>query len=99
MGWIIVFFIGRSHYKCTAFHFNHFRIDIGRQPFAKFYIFYSFPGFFAIFLPDITFDEFVEVKEGPDAGQPLYYECNWGIGQGKPIHGYEAHPAIYITSP
>ncbi len=37
------------------------------------------------------------VKEGPDAGQPLYYECNWGIGQGKPIHGYEAHPAIYIT--
>ncbi|WP_455787598.1 formylglycine-generating enzyme family protein, partial [Parabacteroides goldsteinii] len=37
------------------------------------------------------------VKEGPDAGQPLYYECNWGIGQGIPIHGYEAYPAIYIT--
>lgn len=37
------------------------------------------------------------VKEGPDAGQPLYYECNWGIKQGKPVQGYEAHPAIYIT--
>lgn len=37
------------------------------------------------------------VKEGPDAGQPLYYECNWGIQKGKPVSGYEAHPAIYIT--
>ena len=37
------------------------------------------------------------IKEGPDAGQPLYYECNWGIQNGKPVSGYEAHPAIYIT--
>ena len=37
------------------------------------------------------------IKEGPDAGQPLYYECNWGIRQGKPVPGYEAYPAIYIT--
>lgn len=37
------------------------------------------------------------VKEGPDAGTPLYYECNWGIEKGKPVRGYESHPAIYIT--
>lgn len=37
------------------------------------------------------------VKEGPDAGTPLYYECNWGIEQGKPARGYESHPAIYVT--
>lgn len=37
------------------------------------------------------------IKEGPDEGQPLYYECNWGIQNGKPVSGYEAHPAIYIT--
>lgn len=49
---------------------------------------------FAAFLD--TYESTV-VKEGPDAGQPLYYECNWGIQGGKPVPGYEAHPAIYIT--
>lgn len=37
------------------------------------------------------------VKDGPDQGKPLFYECNWGIQQGKPVSGYEASPAIYIT--
>lgn len=31
------------------------------------------------------------------SNEPLYYECNWGIEQGKPVSGYESHPAIYIT--
>lgn len=31
------------------------------------------------------------------SNEPLYYECNWGIEQGKPVRGYESHPAIYIT--
>lgn len=37
------------------------------------------------------------IKEGPDSGQPIYFECNWGIRQGNPVPGYEAYPAIYIT--
>ena len=37
------------------------------------------------------------VKEGPNQGEPLYYACNWGIEKGKPVRGYEAFPAIYIT--
>ena len=27
----------------------------------------------------------------------MYYPCNWGILNGKPVPGYEAHPAIYVT--
>ncbi|MDD2438088.1 MAG: SUMF1/EgtB/PvdO family nonheme iron enzyme [Massilibacteroides sp.] len=37
------------------------------------------------------------VKEGENAEQILYYECNWGIQGRKPVKGYEAYPAIYIT--
>lgn len=37
------------------------------------------------------------VKEGSDLGKPLYYECNWGLEGLKPVPGYEANPAIYIT--
>ncbi|MDH6303576.1 formylglycine-generating enzyme required for sulfatase activity [Parabacteroides sp. PF5-5] len=37
------------------------------------------------------------ITSGPDEGQLLYYECNWGIEQGRPAKGYESHPAIYIT--
>jgi formylglycine-generating enzyme required for sulfatase activity len=37
------------------------------------------------------------VKSGENAGEPLYYECNWGIREGIPVKGYESHPAIYIT--
>lgn len=37
------------------------------------------------------------VKDGPNMGEPLYYACNWGIEKGKPVTGYEAFPAIYIT--
>lgn len=37
------------------------------------------------------------IKDGPDQGKPLFYECNWGIRQDKPVPGYEANPAIYIT--
>jgi len=37
------------------------------------------------------------IKEGEHAGEPLYYECNWGIENGEPAKGYEIYPAIYIT--
>lgn len=37
------------------------------------------------------------VKSGPYMGEPLYYECNWGIQEGEAVAGYELHPAIYIT--
>lgn len=34
-----------------------------------------------------------KIKNSP----PMYYPCNWGILNGEPVPGYEAHPAIYIT--
>ena len=34
-----------------------------------------------------------KIKNSP----PMYYPCNWGILNGKPVPGYEAHPAIYVT--
>ncbi|WP_368336798.1 formylglycine-generating enzyme family protein [Parabacteroides merdae] len=34
-----------------------------------------------------------KIKNNP----PMYYPCNWGILNGKPVPGYEAHPAIYVT--
>lgn len=37
------------------------------------------------------------VKHGPDEGKPLYYECNWGIANGRPVMGYESYPALYVT--
>lgn len=37
------------------------------------------------------------VAEGPNKGEPLFYECNWGIENGRAVGGYELHPAIYIT--
>lgn len=49
---------------------------------------------FAAFLEEYRSDR---VKDGPDAGQPLYYECNWGIEKGRPVKGYESSPALYIT--
>ena len=45
---------------------------------------------FALFLSTLSQEE---IKNGP----PLYYACNWGIEGGKPVPGYEAHPAIYVT--
>lgn len=49
---------------------------------------------FAAFLQAYESDA---VKDGPDAGQPLYYECNWGIEHRQPVKGYETFPAIYVT--
>lgn len=49
---------------------------------------------FAAFLDAYRSDR---VKDGPDAGQPLYYECNWGIEKRRPVKGYESSPALYVT--
>lgn len=49
---------------------------------------------FAAFLSDYKSNK---VKNGEYTGEILYYECNWGIEGGRPVKGYEAHPAIYIT--
>jgi len=55
---------------------------------------------------EITNNQFAEflktyesnvVKGGENEGEVLYYECNWGIQNGKPVMGYESYPAIYIT--
>ena len=51
---------------------------------------FQFAQFLKIYESDV-------IKEGSDIGQPLYFECNWGIQNGKPVPGYEANPAIYIT--
>ncbi|MCD7914823.1 MAG: SUMF1/EgtB/PvdO family nonheme iron enzyme [Tannerellaceae bacterium] len=37
------------------------------------------------------------VKSGPDEGEPLYYESEWGIQQEEAVPGYESHPALYVT--
>ena len=37
------------------------------------------------------------LKSGPNQGEILYYECNWGIENNQPVPGYESHPAIYVT--
>ena len=49
---------------------------------------------FARFLSEYESDV---VKGGDFQGEPLYYECNWGIQGKKPVMGYESHPAIYVT--
>lgn len=63
-------------------------------------------GSFAISRYEITNNQFAyfldaydsqTVKGGPNAGEPLYYACNWGIEKGSPVRGYEANPAIYVT--
>lgn len=63
-------------------------------------------GDFQISKYEITNNQYVEflkeydspvVKSGENAGEPLYYECNWGIQKGMPVKGYESYPAIYIT--
>lgn len=51
---------------------------------------YQFAHFLEAYKSDV-------VKQGAAEGQPLYYECNWGIENRKPVQGYESHPAIYIT--
>ena len=47
---------------------------------------YQFAAFLSTLSPE-------KLKNAP----PLYYPCNWGIQNGKPVPGYEAHPAIYVT--
>lgn len=37
------------------------------------------------------------VKQGIDSGQPMYFESNWSIRNGKPVSGYETFPVIYVT--
>lgn len=37
------------------------------------------------------------VRSGPDEGEPLYYESEWGIQQEEAAQGYESHPALYVT--
>lgn len=49
---------------------------------------------FALFLKEYNS---YTVKSGIYAGEPMLYECNWGIENGFPVKGYESHPAIYIT--
>lgn len=49
---------------------------------------------FAAFLADYNSPV---VKDGPYVGERLFYECEWGIQQDKPVSGYESYPAIYIT--
>lgn len=49
---------------------------------------------FATFIRDYKSNR---VKMGPYQGQPLYYECDWGIRNGEAVKGYESHPALYIT--
>lgn len=45
---------------------------------------------FSVFLASVDKDTLLK-------SPPLYYPCNWGIENGKPVPGYEKHPAIYIT--
>lgn len=45
---------------------------------------------FALFLATLGSEK---IKNGP----PMYYPCNWGIQNERPVPGYEAHPAIYVT--
>ena len=51
-------------------------------------------------ITNYQFSIFLEAYEGlhgKSTDTLFYYECNWGIENGKPVMGYESHPAIYVT--
>lgn len=78
---------------------SHFKIDM--NPYTKTEV-----DTFYISKYEITNSQFFDfvkkynspvIKEGKYKDKPLYYECNWGIKNGKIVPGYESHPAIYVT--